>query len=155
MTSNPPIDAMVALVEYLECDEAKCFAEMEDNGDDTSDHIWHSVKAVRDWLSVNGVDWEARCAKRLEAFEAYLKGVKGGMIFEFAEIDAAKGFVARVREQFGLDGRVFDNEEEAALSHPFPWQQIPPVAHIDRTYDDTEREVRALASTFKGEFVGT
>jgi hypothetical protein len=67
--SDPPIDAMTALVEYLECDERKHFAEMEDNGEDTSTHIYHSVKVVRDWLSDNGVDWHAR---ELKAFEETL-----------------------------------------------------------------------------------
>jgi hypothetical protein len=80
---------------------------------------------------------------------------RGGMVFEFDSIHDAKDFVAEVREQFGLDGRVYDSEEEAALAHPFPFRQIPPVAHVDRTYDDTEDKVEALASTFNGEFIGT
>jgi len=80
---------------------------------------------------------------------------RGGMIFEFDSIHEAKDFVAEVREQFGLDGRAFDDEEEAARNHPFPFQMIPPVAFIDRTYDDTEDKVEALAGKFGGEFIGT
>jgi hypothetical protein len=57
MTSKKksPTADLVKLVEYMEDDEAKHFDQMTLNGEDTSDHIYHSVRAVRDWLNANGV----------------------------------------------------------------------------------------------------
>jgi hypothetical protein len=52
MTENdaPPIDAILKLVRYLECDERKHFEGMWLAGEDTSDHIFNYVRAVSDWL---------------------------------------------------------------------------------------------------------
>ena len=57
-----------------------------------------------------------------------------GMIFEFKEMNYAKAFAAVVKGMFNLDSRVFDDAEAAARSHAFPWEQRPPVVHIDRPY---------------------
>jgi hypothetical protein len=45
-----PLDAILALVRYLECDERKHFERIQYEGDDTSDHIYNEVRAVSDWL---------------------------------------------------------------------------------------------------------
>ena len=45
-----PLDAILALVRYLEHDERKHFVEMQENGEDTSNHIYNSVNAVADWF---------------------------------------------------------------------------------------------------------
>jgi hypothetical protein len=55
--SNPPVDAIVKIVEYMEHDERKHFRSMEEDGEDTSGHIFYSVQAVADWLAANGVAW--------------------------------------------------------------------------------------------------
>ena len=88
-----------------------------------------------------------------------------GMIFEFKEMDRAKAFAAAVEGRFGLGSRVFDDADEAAKSHAFPFVQNPPVVHVDRPYwktgipsDETigiERQIEELAKEFSGKFVGT
>jgi hypothetical protein len=92
-----------------------------------------------------------------------------GMIFEFKEMEQAKAFAAEVKKRFRLDGRVFDDADEAAASHVFPWVQEPPVVHIDRPWWEVspedrkvwdkaweiEGKVQKVVSKFNGEFVGT
>jgi hypothetical protein len=92
-----------------------------------------------------------------------------GMIFEFKEMEQAKAFAATVKERFQLDGRVFDNVEEAYRAHTYPFVQKPPVAHIDRPNwflpDDAskkqrdqafkiELQIEKLAREFGGKFIG-
>jgi hypothetical protein len=51
MTERPiPLDAILALVRYLECDERKHFERMQYEGDDTSDHIYNNIRTVSNWL---------------------------------------------------------------------------------------------------------
>jgi hypothetical protein len=45
-----PIDAILALVRYLECDERKHFECRQAESEDTADHIYNNVKTVSDWL---------------------------------------------------------------------------------------------------------
>jgi hypothetical protein len=45
-----PLDAILALVRYLECDERKHFEVTQEEGEDVSNHIYNEVKAVSDWL---------------------------------------------------------------------------------------------------------
>jgi hypothetical protein len=93
-----------------------------------------------------------------------------GMIFEFKEMIQAQAFAAAAKERFGLDSRVFSDAQAAANSHAYPWNQVPPVVHVDRPYwfvdkddrtawdaaFDLEREIEALAEKqFGGLFVGT
>jgi hypothetical protein len=79
-----------------------------------------------------------------------------GMIFEFKEMDQARAFAEAVKSRFKLDGRVFDDAKAAADSHMFPWEQYPPVVHIDRHESiDVELEIEELASKFGGDFIGT
>ena len=99
-----------------------------------------------------------------------LRNTTNGMIFEFKEMEQAKAFAASVKEQFNLDGRVFDDAEAAARAHAFPWVQYPPVVHIDRPWwflprgasktwwDEAfkfERKIEKLAVKFGGRFIGT
>jgi hypothetical protein len=55
-----------------------------------------------------------------------------GSIFEFAELEQARAFAAAVKERWGLDCRIFQDAEEAARAHMFPWEQKAPVVHLDR-----------------------
>jgi hypothetical protein len=48
--SNVPINAILALVQYLETDERKHFEARWSAGEDVSRHIYHSIKLVSDWL---------------------------------------------------------------------------------------------------------
>jgi hypothetical protein len=80
----------------------------------------------------------------------------------FDSMDAAREFVAAVRERFGLDGQTFSSAEVAHQHDWFPFRQTPPIAHIDRPSSDrddflaTEAAVRELVSEFGGgEFIGT
>lgn len=84
-------------------------------------------------------------------------------------MEQAQAFAAAVKSQFHLDGRVFDDADEAERAHLFPWRQIPPVVHIDRPHwevdphDDKawkkarkiEDQIEKLAVKFGGSFVGT
>jgi hypothetical protein len=45
-----PFAAIVALVRHFEPDERKHFEAMQDDGEDTSRHIYNSIKEVSDWL---------------------------------------------------------------------------------------------------------
>lgn len=93
-----------------------------------------------------------------------------GMIFEFDEMEQARAFAATVKSRFHLDGRVFDNVEDAYRVHMNPFVQNPPVAHIDRPYwelpspctdkawdeaFEIETKIEKLASKFGGTFIGT
>jgi hypothetical protein len=44
------MQAILRLVSYLEHDEEKHWEAMRDRGEDTSGHIFNSVKTVSDWL---------------------------------------------------------------------------------------------------------
>jgi hypothetical protein len=76
MTANEkvPVNAILALVKYLECDERKNFEERWSNGEDVSRHIYHSIKLVSDWLdTLPGIPTAAereseRVAPILDAF---------------------------------------------------------------------------------------
>ena len=59
-----PIKALVKIVEYMEDDEQKHYEEME--GEDRSDHIYLSVRAVAKWLRDQGINvrHNAKCGKR-------------------------------------------------------------------------------------------
>ena len=60
---------------------------------------------------------------------------RGGLVFEFKEMERAVAFATAVKSRFNLDCRVFDDAEAAAASHPFfPWVQSPPVVHVDRPF---------------------
>jgi len=138
------------------------------------------VAAIADHISATA----RRCAEMLKAQEnPPIKG-KGtmeqlretrsvftnGMIFEFTDMDQAKGFAVAVKKRFALAGRVFDDAEAAARVHMFPWVQNPPVVHIDRPYWQlpdgasdkafseawaTESQIFEMAGDFGGKFVGT
>jgi hypothetical protein len=49
-TNKIPLQAILKLVAYLECDEGKHWEGMHRAGENTSNHIFNSVKAVSDWL---------------------------------------------------------------------------------------------------------
>jgi hypothetical protein len=89
MTSKKksPTADLVKLVEYMERDEGKHIVEMDMNGEDTSNHIYHSVRAVKDWLTANGIptmqseypreqDWEEILAREADAERWSTKGLK-------------------------------------------------------------------------------
>jgi hypothetical protein len=94
-----------------------------------------------------------------------------GMIFEFKDSERAKAFAAAVKERWGLDCRVFDDAKAAERAHLYPFEQKPPVVHVDRPHwfldrhaSQTEQDkawavecqIEELAEkTFGGEFVGT
>jgi hypothetical protein len=59
---------------------------------------------------------------------------RGGIIYEFEQLDQAKAFAAAVKRLFHLDARVFDNVEDAYRAHWNPFQQTPPVVHVDRPF---------------------
>jgi hypothetical protein len=69
-----PVNAILALVRYLECDERKHFEARWSSGEDVSRHIYHSIKQVSDWLDSqpgipNAAEREReRLAPLLEAF---------------------------------------------------------------------------------------
>ena len=44
---------------------------------------------------------------------------RGGLVFEFKEMERAVAFATAVKSRFNLDCRVFDDAEAAAASHPF------------------------------------
>jgi hypothetical protein len=48
--NTTPINAILALVRYLETDERKHFEARWSAGEDVSRHIYHSIKLVSDWL---------------------------------------------------------------------------------------------------------
>lgn len=50
MSNAVPVSAILALVQYLECDERKHFEARWSHGEDVSKHIYSSVKLVSDWL---------------------------------------------------------------------------------------------------------
>ena len=77
-------------------------------------------------------------------------------------MDQAKAFATEVKRRFGLDGHVFDNAEAAARAHWFPFEQKPPVVHIDRPFWmawdkdlKIEPKLEKLAVKFGGSYVGT
>lgn len=107
-------------------------------------------------------------------FDKWLASKTNGMIFEFKEMEQAKAFAAVVKATFNLDSRVFDDAEAAAKAHMFPWEQYPPVVHIDRPWwripvdtpkeafakalDETsklETKIEKMAKKWGGVFVGT
>jgi hypothetical protein len=85
------------------------------------------------------------------------------MIFNgFDSMDTARKFVEAVRERFGLDGQTFSSAEAAHEHDRFPWEQEPPIAHIERPdwgWDHLDNGIEAavheLVSEFGGEFLGT
>jgi len=71
------------------------------------------------------------------------------MIFEFPKTkrDQAEAFVQAVKAKFGLDGRVFDDADEAQGF--FPWALYPPVVRIDRVdIPDSEADIKQLKKRF-------
>ena len=50
-----PLQAIGKLIEYMEHDERKHYEQMKYDGEDTSNHIYNSVKAVTDWLDAQGI----------------------------------------------------------------------------------------------------
>jgi hypothetical protein len=100
MTTNTkmiPLQAILALVSYLEVDEGKHFDWKCAAGADTSDHIFHSVKAVSAWLDGQpGIPTAAereqqRLAPLVEAFAAAGVRVADGDFRDFwDEQDAAR-----------------------------------------------------------------
>jgi hypothetical protein len=71
------------------------------------------------------------------------------MIFEFKQMKQAEAFVQEVKERFDLDGRVFDDEEEAYLHDPHPFQVTGLAVHIDRVEIDSGRaEVKKCMKRF-------
>jgi hypothetical protein len=89
--------------------------------------------------------------------------LSGSSIFEFKEMSQAVAFVGAVKKRFGLDGRAFDNGEEANKEHYFfPWVVYPPVVLIARhrivdgevIYSEDEELVAKLARRFGGKHIG-
>jgi hypothetical protein len=72
-----------------------------------------------------------------------------GMIFEFKSPIQAAAFAAEVKRLFDLDTRVFDDAEAAARSHHFPWEQYPPVVHVDRPWWGYFKIDEEIAEQFK------
>jgi hypothetical protein len=146
------LDRALANVEYFLSEKVHCGRAA--NPDKT-------IANGDDWIHANRVGW---CFSNVPPC---------GMIFEFKAMAQAEAFAAEVKRRFGLDGRVFDDAEAAAKSHMFPWEQYPPVAHIDRPWwgikdTDTpegkrawdeawklELRIEKLAKKFGGRFVGT
>jgi hypothetical protein len=56
MDDKVPVKSLIKIVDYMARDEWRHFQEMQDAGEDTSDHIHHSVQAVGEWLESQGVD---------------------------------------------------------------------------------------------------
>ena len=57
-------------------------------------------------------------------------------------MDAAREFVAAVRERFGLDGQTFSSAEAAHQHDRFPFRQVPPVLS---ELGHSRREIRTVA----------
>jgi hypothetical protein len=79
------------------------------------------------------------------------------MIFDrFPSRDRTEAFRAFAKDEFGLDGQVFDTDDAAQEHDPFLYRLDPPVVHIDRSDDETvERRVVDLVTAFGGTFAGT
>jgi hypothetical protein len=77
MTDTVPVNAILALVRYLECDEREHFEWRWSHGEDVSDHIYHSIKQVSDWLDSQPGIQSAAERERERTAEAYLQGVQG------------------------------------------------------------------------------
>jgi hypothetical protein len=57
------------------------------------------------------------------------------LIFDtFPAVEHARAFQAEVKKRFGLDGQVFEDAAAAQQHDPFPWEQVPPIVHIDRVH---------------------
>jgi hypothetical protein len=67
---NIPFEAIVKLVEYMEHDEREHCEDMQHNGEDVSNHIYLSIRAVTDWLTGQGITWRNPHAEMMEKFEA-------------------------------------------------------------------------------------
>jgi hypothetical protein len=96
-TKTIPLQAILTLVAYLETGERKHWECKRAAGEDTSSHIFHSVKVVSDWLDTQpGVPTAAereqqRLAPLMEAFAAAGVRVAEGDFADFwAAQDAAK-----------------------------------------------------------------
>jgi hypothetical protein len=59
--------------------------------------------------------------------------IKNGSIFEFKTMEQATAFANEVKRLFDLDSRVFDDVEKAYRAHMNPYEQTPPVVHVDRS----------------------
>ena len=182
MTAPGPWDLSELLgvvLNKLPAELRQCWEREFDYGHDVIRRL-EVVAAIADHISATA----RRCAEMLKAQEnPPIKG-KGtmeqlretrsvftnGMIFEFTDMDQAKGFAVAVKKRFALAGRVFDDAEAAARVHMFPWVQNPPVVHIDRPYWQlpdgasdkafseawaTESQIFEMAGDFGGKFVGT
>jgi hypothetical protein len=54
------------------------------------------------------------------------------LIFDsFPSRDLAERFVAVIKDEFGLAGLVFDDEESAFMHDMFPYRLEAPIVHID------------------------
>jgi hypothetical protein len=70
--SNPkseiPLTAIVKLVEYLDpSEERRHFEDMQRDGEDTSNHVWLSIKAVTEWLDSQGIPYRDPTAELKQA----------------------------------------------------------------------------------------
>ena len=95
----------------------------------------------------------------IEAMKAHYDfwDIPCGAIFEFEALAQAEMFAESVKKRFGLACRVFATKEGAELSHLFPWEQHPPVVHVDRPDSITtkrEDQIIRLAKKFGGEHIG-
>lgn len=71
-----------------------------------------------------------------------------------SEKDAAD-FVAKVKNDYGLEGAVYDNQEQSDAVDPFPFVLTAPIVLIPRTNPVKEQDIIVLAEQFCGSFAGT
>jgi hypothetical protein len=85
------------------------------------------------------------------------------LIFDrFPRRKKAEAFLRFVKETYGLDGQVFDDEQTASYYDPFPSRVDPPIVHINRPMDlrgpdriEVETLIIEAVSKFGGTFAGT
>ena len=78
------------------------------------------------------------------------------MIFDgFKTRDDAEKFVKSIETRFGLEGTVYDTVEASDAADPFPFELRPPIAHIPRAEEWTEKQIEQSAKPFGGVFAGT
>lgn len=80
------------------------------------------------------------------------------LIFDrFQKREQAEEFAAAVKERFGRETYVFDSQEAANESDPFPFALDGYIVHVERDYDhyEVEDEILPFVRDFGGVFAGT
>lgn len=84
------------------------------------------------------------------------KGTDMAMIFDrFPSMIHAEGFAEHVAERFGLETEVFTDRDASDASDPFPFALDPPIVHVERAGEATERLLESIAKACGGVFAGT